>query len=117
VIGRRDITRDTGRIDLYNASLINTSLSRANFRNAKLRRADLRGAYLYDTILAEADLRDATLDDARLDNDATRPRHADLTGAMWSPEKPTPEGWKLNTSSNRLERAAEAFDPGLAAAN
>jgi Pentapeptide repeats (8 copies) len=118
VIGRRKVKRDTGRIDLYNASLINASLSRANLRNAKLRRADLRGAYLYDTILAEADLRDVMLDDARLgSDDPTRPRHVDLTGAMWSPETPAPGGWILNTSSNRLERAAEAFDPRLVAVN
>ncbi len=108
VIGRRDVTRDTRTIDLYHATLINASLNSANLRNAKLRRADLRGAYLYDTILAGADLRDATLDGVRLDrDDPTRPsRRADLTGAMWSPDRPIPEGWKLDTSSNRLERQA-----------
>jgi hypothetical protein len=107
-IGRRDVTRDTRPIDLYNASLINASLNGANLRSAKLKRADLKGAYLLDTILANADLRDATFDGARLDrDDPTRPsRRADLTGAMWSPDKPVPEGWKLNAGSNRLEQQA-----------
>jgi hypothetical protein len=116
VIGRRDVTRDTRKIDLYHATLINASLNSANLRSAKLRRADLTGTYLYDAILADADLRDATLDGARLDRgDPTRPRRrADLTGAMWSPDKPVPEGWKLNTGSNRLERPAGASDSGAA---
>jgi hypothetical protein len=120
VIGRRDVTRDTRTIDLYHATLINASLNSANLRSAKLRRADLTGAYLYDTILADADLRDATLDGARLDrDDPTRPsRCVDLTGAMWSSDKPVPEGWKLNTGSNRLERqAAGASTLGTAGVN
>ncbi len=118
VIGRRDVKRDTRAIDLYRAVLINASLNDADLRSAKLRRANLTGAYLYDTILVDADLRDATLDGARLDrDDPTRPgRHADLTGAMWSADRPAPQGWKLNTGSNRLERrAARASDSGPAA--
>ncbi len=120
VIGRRNVTRDTSAIDLYGATLINATLSRANLRSAKLRRADLTGAYLYDTILVDADLREATLDGARLDrDDPSRPRRcADLTGATWSADKPVPEGWKLSTGSNRLERRATgASDSGSAAVN
>ena len=66
VVGRRDVERDTQRIDLYGA------------------------------IHISADLRGVTLEHARLLN-------ADLTGAMWSEDKPAPEGWKLRTGSILLD--------------
>ena len=30
--------------------------------------------------------------------------HADLTGAMWSRDRLVPDGWKLDTGSNRLQK-------------
>ena len=115
MVGRRDVERDTQRIDLYSAILIKAELNSANLRCATLRGANLTSAYLYDTILVDADLRDVTLDGAHLHrDDLTRP--ADLTGAQWSLEKPLPEGWKLRIGSdgnNRLERRdAGASDSG-----
>jgi len=103
VVGHREVERDTQRIDLYGAILINANLNNADLRSASLRGVNLTGAYLYDAILVDADLREVTLDGAHLHReDFTRP--ADLTGAMWSEDKPFPEGWKLRTGSDRLER-------------
>jgi hypothetical protein len=47
--------------------------------------------------LGDADLRGVNLRYARCDG-------ADLTGAKWSKSAPLPEGWKLCTGSDRLER-------------
>jgi hypothetical protein len=76
-----------------------------------LRSATLRGADLRDAILGDADLRGVNLRDARCDG-------ADLTGAKWSKSAPLPEGWKLGTGSDRLERQVTAASGlGPAAAN
>ena len=112
VVGRRVVERDAQRIDLYQAILIKADLNGAKLRDATLRDADLTGAYLYDAILVNADLRGVTLDGAHLHrNDLTRP--ADLTGALWSRNKPCPEGWMLRIPSYRLKRRdAGASDSG-----
>ena len=116
VIGKRDAARDAGPIDLYHAILINANLNGAKLHKAKLGRADLKGAYLYDTDLTDADLRDATLEGAHLHREDPPLRPADLTGAIWSANKPAPKDWKRNTGSNRLERLpADASDSKPAA--
>ena len=112
VVGRRAAQRDIRDrpIDLYHAVLIGANLSGADLSGATLHGATLRGADLRDAILARADLRGVTLRDARYGG-------ADLTGARWSKGAPVPEGWKLGTGSDRLERQANGTSsPGLAAA-
>lgn len=74
VIGRRDTTRDSERLDLSNAKLINVDLSGARLTDAFLFGADLTWALLLDAKLTRADLTDADLTRADLTD-------ADLTGA------------------------------------
>jgi len=69
VIGRRDMTHDSGRIDLANVNL-----SGANLSDAELAGANLIGANLTGVFAARANLADATLINANLTK-------ADLTGA------------------------------------
>lgn len=105
VIGRRNVKRDiVGQpIDLYHAILIRANLRDANLSGANLSRADFTGA-----ILVDADLSGATLTDVNgLDS-------ADLTGARWPGSAPLPEGWKLATRSDQLERASTGSDPSEA---
>jgi hypothetical protein len=99
VVGRRPAKHDfeDRPIDLYGAILICANLRGANLRGATLRGADLTGADLRDAILVGADLRDVPLRDARLGG-------ADLTGARRTEGAPVPEGWKLGTGSDQLER-------------
>ena len=113
VVGRRAAKRDIRDrpIDLYRAVLVSANLNGANLRGATLRGATLRGADLRGAILVDADLRGVTLRDARHSG-------ADLTGAKWSRSAPVPEGWKLGTGSDRLERQANGTSSsGQAAAN
>jgi hypothetical protein len=120
VIGRRDVSRDVKRdpydrpIDLRGAVLIHANLNRANLRDTFLRDTNLTGAYLWQAILADADLRDANLDGARYLETAAI-TGARLDRALWPRDIAVPEGWKLDTSSGRLERAGT--DPGPAEAN
>jgi len=113
VVGRRAAKRDIRDrpIDLYRAVLVSANLNGANLRGATLRGATLRGADLRGAILVDADLRGVTLRDARHSG-------ADLTGAKWSRSAPVPEGWKLGTGSDRLERQANGTSSaGQAAAS
>jgi hypothetical protein len=113
VVGRRPAKHDfeDRPIDLYGAILICANLHGANLRGATLRGADLTGADLRDAILVGADLRDVLLRDARLGG-------ADLTGARRTEGASVPEGWKLGTGSDQLERQATgASSSGPATAN
>ena len=110
VVGKRDVEQDTQRIDLYGAVLISADLRDVDLSDATLRAADFTQAHLSNARLVAADLREVTFDRVDLGN-------ADLSGAMWSDDKPVPEGWKLRTGSDpirdppRLEqRDARASD-------
>jgi len=119
VIGRRDVSRDVKRdpydrpIDLRGAVLIRANLNRANLRDTSLRDANLTGAYLWQATLAGADLRDANLDGARYLETAA------ITGArldqmLWPRDIAVPQGWKLDTSTGRLEQAGIGSGPSEA---
>jgi hypothetical protein len=107
-----------GDADLTGANLIRTNLIRTDLRGANLRGANLRGADLSSTLLHDADLTGAYLYGADLTG-ATLPRAtlsgAGLGGARWPGDAPIPEGWKLNTSSGRLEQVGT--DPDRQGAN
>ncbi len=99
---------------LLGAHLDGPDLMRASFADAVLKRAHLDGATLAYADLSRADLSGADLTDAILnDADLTRAdlTRADLTGAnlshaRWPEDTPVPEGWTLDPSSGRLERAS-----------
>jgi uncharacterized protein YjbI with pentapeptide repeats len=74
------------------------NLGRANLSDALINGAHLRGADLSGATLSGADL-----------------FGADLTDASWPKGTPVPEGWKLDTSSGRLNLAGTG--PESAAAN
>jgi hypothetical protein len=133
VVGRRDVKSDIRPIhlaranlkgadlrgaDLTDAVLIGVYLDRARLRDADLTRADLRGGHLNGASLDHAKLIHAKLIHADLTGakltrvDLTG---ADLTDAKWPEPAPVPEGWKLDTSSGRLERAGT--DSGATEAN
>jgi Pentapeptide repeats (8 copies) len=97
VVGRRIVSSDTKPIDLFGAILISADLKRADLRDASLSGANLSRAHLSNARLGNADLRGVTLDNARLGN-------ADLSDAMWSRDKPIPEGWELCTGSDGVAR-------------
>ena len=82
--------------DLSSAELADADLSHANLFRANLTGADLAGADLAGAQLSGAQLSGATLD------------RSDLTGAVWPIRVPVPEGWKLDTGSDRLERAVSS---------
>jgi uncharacterized protein YjbI with pentapeptide repeats len=71
-------------------------------------RAVLTGAVLTGAVLTGANLARANLTGAELID-------ADLTDARWPRKAPVPAGWKLDTSSGRLEAAGT--DSGTAEAN
>jgi Pentapeptide repeats (8 copies) len=97
VVGRREVTRDTNQIDLFGAILISADLKGADLRGASLSGADLTGAHLANARLDHADLRGVTLDNARL-------RSTDLSDAMWSKDKPVPEGWEIRIGADGVAR-------------
>jgi Pentapeptide repeats (8 copies) len=110
--------------DLTGASLTSAGLSGAHLADADLSGAHLSGAvlkrarlstwvyssaYLAGASLTGADLGGADLTGADLTGaDLTG---ADLTDAQWPRDAPVPEGWKLKTNSDRLERAATDSGP------
>ena len=97
--------------DLRGAHLTGAHLTDAILVRADLRYADLRSADLTRANLRGADLTGATLTDATpADTDATL-TDAILSGARWPTGTPVPEGWKLNTGSDRLERAGTGSRP------
>ena len=85
--------------DLYGADLTGAQLDGANLLGATLIGAHLTRAYLTFADLTQANLRGAQLDGAHLD------------GARWPKNAPVPAGWKLDTSSGRLERAGTDSGP------
>jgi hypothetical protein len=95
-----------GGADLTDANLANG----ANLFSANLTDARLDGAYLVGVNLTRAALSDARLSGANLANaDLTGARldGADLTGARWPEGAQVPDGWMVDSSSGRLERAGE----------
>jgi hypothetical protein len=118
VVGRREVKHDIRRIhlarahlmganlraaDLADANLIRVYLDRAHLRGANLTGANLTGAKLIRADLTGAKLIGANLTGANLTGaDLTG---ADLAGARWPRDAPVPAGWKLDTSSGRLEAA------------
>ena len=97
----------TGTV-LTNATLRAATLTGAKLAGANLAAADLTRAVLTSAVLTSANLAAADLTGAVLTS-------ADLTGARWPEDAPLPEGWKLDASSGRLERAGT--DSGPAEAN
>jgi uncharacterized protein YjbI with pentapeptide repeats len=93
---------------LGTAVLTGVDLRGANLTGANLRDANLRDANLRDAFLVLADLTGADLTGADLGG-------ADLTRARWPEGTRVPAGWKLDTSSGRLEVAG--IDSGPADAN
>jgi uncharacterized protein YjbI with pentapeptide repeats len=108
VVGRRNTTWDDRSIDLTGARLPFADLAEADFNQARLVDVNLQGANLKGAYLIGADFTGARLDDATLTD-------AHLFRAKWPVDAPVPEGWKLDTSSGRLERAGT--DSGIAEAN
>ncbi len=90
---------DLSVANLFGASLFSTDLTRAN-----LALASLDGAHFGETILTGADLSGADLIVTDLGD-------SDLTDAKWPEGTPVPEGWNLDTSSGRLERATTDSEP------
>lgn len=88
VLGRRDVERDAGPIDLFEAILFSANLNAANLHGVTLRSANLTRAFLVNADLTCADLREVILQDARLDN-------VNFADAQWSENAPPPRGWKL----------------------
>ena len=80
VIGRRDITHDSGHIDLANVNLSGADLRGAELAGANLIGANLTCAVAMQANLAGANLRNANL--ARADFSGADLRGASLTGAM-----------------------------------
>jgi hypothetical protein len=134
VIGRRDAKRDIRLIDLTDANLTGANLTGADLSSALLIRtqlldADLTGARLVGAVLYSANLRAARLDRAvlfgvtayRADFRGADLRNAhllgaylsdaDLAGARWPKGEAIPDGWKLDTHSGLLERAATGSGP------
>ncbi len=79
VIGRRDITHDSGHIDLANVNLSGADLSGAELAGANLIGANLTCAVAMQANLAGANLRNANL--TRADLSGADLRGASLTGA------------------------------------
>ena len=102
------INAGTSSADLIAANLTGANLTGANLLAANLLGATLTGAHLTGAYLTFADLTQADLKGAQLDG-------AHLDSAMWPKHAPVPAGWKLDTSSGRLERAGT--DSGPAEAN
>ena len=102
---RADLTgADLTDAILNGASLIHTDLTRADLTRAKLIHADLTDAVLIGAVLTGANLTRANLTGADLTG-------ADLTDARWPRNAPVPAGWKLDTSSGRLEAAGTDSGP------
>ena len=104
------------RADLVLADFTNAHLTGARLRGADLRGADLRGADLIAADLRGAGLRGADLRGADLGISSTAARRADLTdadltAARWPRDAAAPAGWKLDTSSGRLEAAGTNSGP------
>jgi len=124
VVGRREVKHDIrpihlARAHLMGANLRGADLARANLIRVYLDRAHLRGANLTDANLTGAKLIRADLTGANLISaNLTRAEltgadltGADLTGARWPRDAPVPAGWKLDTSSGRLEAAGTHSGP------
>ena len=98
------------RADLTGASLVGADLTSADLTGAILNGAFLNGTNLGGAILDGADLTGANLDGTNLSGAILD--GADLTGAMWWPrDAPVPEGWRLDPSSGRLNRASTGSGP------
>jgi hypothetical protein len=87
---------------LTSANLTNATLTGADLFRTNLRGANLRGATLTGATLTRADLTGATLTEADLTGATLW--GADLTNIRWPREK-VPEGWMVDSKSNRLKRA------------
>ena len=99
--------------DLTGAFLTGANLTHANLTQANLTKAGLDEANLTRSKLTRANLTDADLTDADL-SDATLHR-TNLTGAWWSnANTPVPEGWELDTRSDRLKREGSGTKPSEA---
>jgi uncharacterized protein YjbI with pentapeptide repeats len=112
-----------GGAHLTGAHLPGADLTRAQLGGAHLTEADLTDAHLDDADLSDATLTDATLlaaDLIRADLRGADFTGADLrganltgayfptlTGAKWSQGIPAPEGWIVDSESDRLKRADE----------
>ena len=102
----------TGAI-LTDTDLTNAHLDRANLTGAHLTRANLTNAILYGADLSDANLTGAILYGADLiganltsaDLTSADLSGADLSGARYLEDMPVPEGWRLDPSSGRLDRA------------
>jgi hypothetical protein len=84
--------------NLNEADLTGARLARANLANAELTRADLTSADLDDADLEYADLYGAKLGGASISSK--------LSAVRWPSDMPVPPGWRLDTGTGRLWRAA-----------
>jgi len=117
LLPRADLTRaDLARANLVGATLASADLRDADLTDTDLARAILPHANLIGARLFSADLIGADLTGADLTEteDLTTADLADanLAGVVWPANTPAPEGWKRDTNSGRLMRAAT--DPGPA---
>ena len=131
---------DLTRADLTNANLAGQLLFRANLTGASLADANLAGANLEQVNLTGAYTSGASLPNAKLDLANLTGANliganlagasliganftgaslalANLTGAnltkvRWPPDAPVPQGWILDTASERLTRAGTDPDSG-----
>ena len=124
MVGRRDVKRDIGQIDLTHADLSGAILSGADLSGADLSGADLTEADLTEADLTEANLSDAyltgaNLSDAYLFNANLSDAHvlganlsgAHLFGARWPIGPGVPEGWTYENASVGLRPAGTDSGP------
>jgi Pentapeptide repeats (8 copies) len=101
---------DLSGTNLGSTDLTGADLSRANLTGALLATANLYGALLISANLTDASLIAAKLTRANLLNaDLTGANlfRADLSAAVYSDDRPLPEGWVRDPGSGRLGRARE----------
>jgi hypothetical protein len=118
VVGRRDVTRDIERINLFGARLLGAHLTGANLTRVSLVQASLTGAGLVGANLTHAALVAANLTQAALvganltgaDLTGANLDGANLDGAIWPGGAPVPEGWRLDPSSGRLRAAGTGHE-------
>jgi uncharacterized protein YjbI with pentapeptide repeats len=118
-LGRANLTdANLTEANLTGAELIRANLTRADLPRAVLAGVDFTAARLDRAVVADVDLTGALL--AGVDLTTTHlgrmdVTDADLTGARWPSHVPVPEGWELDTGSDRLKRARAGSGPAAPA--
>jgi uncharacterized protein YjbI with pentapeptide repeats len=118
-LGRANLTdANLTEANLTGAELIRANLTRADLPRAVLAGVDFTAARLDRAVVADVDLTGALL--AGVDLTTTHlgrmdVTDADLAGARWPSHVPVPEGWELDTGSDRLKRARAGSGPATPA--